>query len=174
MGEEHGMARIAATASSAGTTLAAWAALALLHLAFAGRLGWEDLVVAMLSAGAAVLLLRWVDHASGRRFRHHPERLLLAGRIARHIARDCIVVGRTLFSSLRRRHSIDGVFREFPWTPPDDPREAASLRALIAIGISTAPNSYVVDVAHGPKGQVIMHHLVPPSGAEEQDQIWLP
>jgi hypothetical protein len=137
-------------------------ALSGLYLGLAGRLAWPEALAAATCAAAVV--------AFGR-FAVHREWVLLLGRILRHVLRDCRIVAGALAEALARRRHIEGVFREFAWQSHEDEEEAASLRALVTLGLSLAPNSYVVEVREDEK-RLVMHHLVPPERASEQ--VWLP
>jgi multisubunit Na+/H+ antiporter MnhE subunit len=166
--------RIGAEAASRAV---AFMALFGLYLGLAGALAWAEIVAAALSSAIAVALSLWLHRAAERRFRLHPDWIVLSIRIARHVLGDCLIVTRALIAALARRRHITGVFRELRWETHEDPREAASLRAFVTIGISLAPNSYVVDV-RADEQRLIIHHLVPPPepnpGKPASREIWLP
>jgi multisubunit Na+/H+ antiporter MnhE subunit len=147
-----------------------------LYLGLAGGLASAEIGAAALSSALTLALCLWLHRSAERQFRLHPHWILLAGRIARHVLRDCLIVTRALIAALARRRHITGVFRELRWESHEDPREAASLRALVTIGLSLAPNSYVVDV-RADEQRLIIHHLVPPAPDQEKPatrEIWLP
>lgn len=155
---------------------AAFMALSGLYLGLAGALAWAEIAAAALSSALTLALSLWLHRPAERQFRLHPDWIVLSSRIARHVLRDCLLVTRALIVALARRRHITGVFRELRWETHEDPREAASLRAFVTIGISLAPNSYVVDV-RAEEQRLIIHHLVPPEPNAEKPgtrEIWLP
>jgi hypothetical protein len=74
--------------------------------------------------------------------------------------RETGVVLAALARQVTRRGSAGGRFRVVPVALPKHPHEEAAKRALLTIGESFAPNSYVV-VIDDKSGLMLTHELVP-------------
>lgn len=158
-----------------GRWLVPWALFAGFYLALAGTWGPLELTAAVMAGGLAAGLGAWVRARSDLAFHSHPRWWTLLGRIIRHTARDCVVVGRAVGSNLVRRRHPAGEFRTIEFAghrrEGETEPEAAARRALVTIGVSLAPNSYVA-VVDAEADRLVVHHLVEMRGTETPDRVW--
>ena len=102
--------------------------------------------------------LRWLRHFARLPGQMLSDSALLAGALWRRIARG---------------EDVQGRYLEIPFDPgaADDPQEAAR-RALVALGVSLPPNTYLV-WADPHKKCLLLHQLVPtPEAPGHGDRKW--
>lgn len=141
--------------------LAAWVILAGFYLLFAGQLSVTEVMAGvpatLACTGFAVLLHR----AQSRRFQlRAPWFRVLAMPLAA-LFPDAVKVGGVLLRSLRRRPDGPlGVVSRQPFRHGGDEAPDAGRRALSTLGLSLAPNGYVLLVPDG-RDALILHRLAP-------------
>jgi multisubunit Na+/H+ antiporter MnhE subunit len=149
--------------------LGGWLFLVIVYVALSGSIEKIALVAAAICASASLavtLPLLRTERESGP-LEFSPR---LDARIARLVWRDCIAIARSSLLAMRdvatRREPNAGVFRE---------RHLAShARAdIIALVLSLAPNSYVVDIRQEDE-RVVFHHLVAPEDDDPTREAWPP
>ncbi len=163
------MAKLGEHARRHRSLLIGWALLAVLYIALSGSIEAAALVAAVVcaSAGIAIAFPLLATAPEPRRMGHS---LRLDARIAGILGRDCIAVARASFLALRagltRRELGSGVFRER--------HLAGNARAdIVALVLSLAPNSYVVDT-RGQDERIVFHHLIAPDDDDPSQEAWPP
>jgi len=149
--------------------LSGWLFLVIIYIALSGSTEAIALVAAAICATAslAVTLPLLRTEREPRRLELSPR---LDARIARLVWRDCIAIARASILALREvatRHEPNtGVFRE---------RHLASHARtdIVALVLSLAPNSYVVDIRREDE-RVVFHHLVAPEDDDPTREAWPP
>lgn len=98
-----------------------------------------------------------------------PRSLALLCRLPSRVVVDSGLVFVALWRRVVRREQIEGEFCVVPFHAGDDDPRARARRALVVIGLSLPPNSYVVSV-DAAAGHLIVHQLVrratPPGGGD--------
>jgi multisubunit Na+/H+ antiporter MnhE subunit len=154
-----------------GRWVAWWAALVGFYLLLVMKLAWPEAVAgavaaalgatgATAAAGAGRLhfrpRLRWLRHLIGIPWR---------------VLADCGIVAAALGRALVLRQPVEGEFRTIPFEPGDGSGESAARRALVAVGVSLAPNTFVVAVDREHR-LLLVHQLVPsarpPGGGDRE------
>lgn len=137
------------------------------YFLFAGTVSGEEAVVllpAVICAGGVAVL---VARVAGRRFAFRLAWLRVLARLPRVIVADTILVGRALWQAVWRGHA--GVLARQPFDHGGDNAADAARRGLVVLGVSFAPNGYVVRVPR--TGEfVLVHRLV--DGAAKPDAAW--
>ncbi len=151
----------------------AWLAFVALYLLLEGKLRPSEYVAALLAATLAWVAVRKVDAERSVRFRPKLRWFfLVAGRAIPKVPRDCALVARALWCGLFPKKRVRGVFRTIPFEPGAGTIEAAARRALIVLGVSFAPNTYVV-LMDCERKHLLVHQLVPErSSVEPGDAQW--
>jgi hypothetical protein len=99
-------------------------------------------------------------------FRPRLRWLARAGRLpARSLTESALVLG-ALLRQLTGKGRMQGRFRTVEVKLPDDPAEAAAMRALLIAGESFSPNAYVLGIDQY-RGLMLVHELVPSRSADE-------
>ncbi len=140
--------------------------LAALYILFAGTLSVSEgaaCVVAVAGAGFYLMLAR---RAEVPRFGFRAAWVLVLPRLGWGLARDTMLVGHALVISIFRVVRGELVSQRF--THGGESGVAGARRALVTLGVSLAPNGYVVRVpARG--NFLLVHQLVPaPTKTDEE------
>jgi multisubunit Na+/H+ antiporter MnhE subunit len=140
------------------TWIASWASLFGLYLLLTGKLDWAEFIAGAVAAGLGVTGASTVAVAGRLHFRPRLGWLRHAVGLPRRVLADCAIVAAALYSAIMRR-CVPGSFRTIPFDPGDDSGESAARRALVAIGVSIAPNTFVVAIDREHR-QMLVHELV--------------
>jgi multisubunit Na+/H+ antiporter MnhE subunit len=149
--------------------LAGWLFLAVLYVALSGTIEALGLIAAVVCASASLAITLPL-----LRTRRETGRLELSPRlnvrIARLVWRDCIAIARASILALlevaTRREPDSGVFRERHL-------ESHARADIVALVLSLAPNSYVVDTRREDE-RVVFHHLIAPQDDDPTREAWPP
>jgi multisubunit Na+/H+ antiporter MnhE subunit len=149
--------------------LSGWLCLVIIYVALSGSIEAMALVAAAICAGVSLAVTLPL-----RRAEREPGRLALSprinARIARLVWRDCIAIARASLLALRevatRREPNAGVFRERYLASP-------ARADIVALVLSLAPNSYVVDNRREDE-RVVFHHLIAPEDDDPTREAWPP
>ena len=137
-----------------------------LYLLLAGQVSTDEVVAALLCGGAATGISMSIPLIAERHFRF-----------------VCIpwlrVFGSPLLSVLQDIPRIairlllpnqpPGTVQRWPFTVSGDDRRSTAQRALVTLGASLAPNSYVIAILSG-RGEMLVHRLLP--AEPPQDPEW--
>jgi multisubunit Na+/H+ antiporter MnhE subunit len=151
--------------------LAWWVGLTGLYLLFAGTLNAQEIAAGLVAAAIAATGVT----AAGRSeepwaYRWSWLRKLL--RLLWEVPRDAVRVSRAAWRAVVLRQPIEGRFEVVPFEPGGDDPHSATRRALVTIGISLPPNSFVIDIDRQ-HSSILVHKLVPaPPGAGQRDKEW--
>jgi len=141
--------------------------LAALYILFAGTLSVSEgsaCVVAVAGAGFYLMLAR---RAKVPRFAFRAVWILVLPRLGWGLARDTMLVGRALVISIFR--VVRGELLSQRFTHGGESGAAGARRALVTLGVSLAPNGYVVRVPV--RGNfLLVHQLVP--APMKTDEEW--
>lgn len=141
-----------------------------LYVLFAGQLSWSELCVALPSAILPTAFLTAQSDWRGRRLTMAPSACFgVAAKALASIPLDAVRVGRLLLLSLvRRRGKRQGMLQIQPFRQgtSDNPGDAGR-RALVTLGLSLAPNGYVLDTPAA--GGLLVHRLQPLPPAPNQE-----
>jgi hypothetical protein len=133
--------------------IVAWCLLLSLYLVVAGQTSTDEIVAAVMTAGAGTLLMIIERRVSARRlsFRQLPWLRTVADS-AKALLIDPLRVTRSLAS----RPAPPGVIVREPFDPYSPDETAAGMRAVLALSKSIAPNAYVIEVL--PR-ELLLHRL---------------
>ena len=150
--------------------IVAWAAFFGCFLLFAGQPSWSEAGAGVPAAWLAAAFFLYSRRSEGRRlaFRRAPWRKLATPLAA--LLPDAVRVGRVLLQTLRRRPDGEcGARQAQPFLHGDDSAPDAGRRGLVTLGVSFAPNGYVLDIPDG-ADTMLVHRLqpVPPRA----DHMW--
>jgi multisubunit Na+/H+ antiporter MnhE subunit len=149
--------------------LAVWAGLFGLWMLLAGSVAASEIVVGLLAAAIAAAAVEVVRRQGLVRFRPDPRWLLRVRFIPWRTVREFAMVTGALGRSLLGRRVVGRFIAVDAPVRGSDGRSVAR-RALMAVGASVAPNSYVVDFDRQ-GGRIIVHQLVPPYAKQIEDVV---
>jgi hypothetical protein len=139
----------------------AWIILTSFYFLFAGQVSTSEcsvgLPAAVIATGFAALLHR----AQSRRVGLRGPWLRIIARPLADLYPDAIKVGRVLLVTLWRQPKRPlGLVIPQPFRHGDDAAGDAGRRGLVTLGMSLAPNGYVLDIPDG-QDVLVMHRLAP-------------
>jgi hypothetical protein len=143
--------------------LAWFAVLNLLWLVLISAWVLEEAILGLFAAAVAATAAEAVREQGLAGFRPRARWLWRARVLPWRGVRESGVVLVALARDLTGRAPVRGRFRLVPVALPDDPDEQAAKRALLTVGESFAPNSYVLTIDNR-KGLMLTHELVPEDG----------
>jgi hypothetical protein len=143
--------------------LAWFAVLNLLWLVLISAWVLEEAILGLFAAAVAATAAEAVREQGLAGFRPRARWLWRARVLPWRAVRESGVVLVALARDLTGRAPVRGRFRLVPVALPDDPDEQAAKRALLTVGESFAPNSYVLTIDNR-KGLMLTHELVPEDG----------
>jgi multisubunit Na+/H+ antiporter MnhE subunit len=150
--------------------LVAWILLFALWMLLAGTLAFSEIVVGVAAAAVAATVVESVSRQRLVRFRPDPRWLLrgwwLPWRTVKEFAALSVALGRSLIG--RRR--VGGRFVALPFRVGGNDSRSSARRAVLTVGASFAPNTYVVDFDQGEQ-RVLVHQLLPPYANESEDLL---
>lgn len=97
--------------------------------------------------------------------------LRLLGRLPGTILSDTARVGGALLKSLSGAPPPAGEYRDITFHPGGDDPISAARRALVVLGVSLSPNTFVVAVDRE-RGLLRIHQLVPSAQPSGEDKEW--
>jgi multisubunit Na+/H+ antiporter MnhE subunit len=129
-----------------------------LYALFAGSMSISEAVAGAVSVGCAVFYAWLTRRAAPQRFAFRPAWLGVLPRLGWSLVRDTAAVGVALLASIFLRSEGNLVRQTFAYG--DASRESAARRALVILGVSLAPNGYVIRAPA--EGEfLLVHRLVP-------------
>jgi hypothetical protein len=148
---------------------AAWALLSLLYVVLASSIAPTELIAAAACAGMSIAIARPL-YQKLPDTRQAGLSLRIDARLARMVWRDTLVIARDSLRALWRASGDGtgrgGVFRER--------RIAAGARPdIVALALSLAPNSYVVDIREQEE-RIVFHHLIELRDDDPSREAWPP
>lgn len=141
------------------------------YLLLAVKLSWQEAAAGAVAAAVGATGATVVARVGGLHFRVHLRWLRRFIRLPWRVLADCGIVTAALGCALVRRRPVEGYFRTVPFDPGDNRGDSAARRALVAAGISIAPNTFVVAIDRE-HHLLVIHQLVPsarpPRGEDEE------
>ncbi len=131
-----------------------------LWLLLVESLATAELVAGAVAAALAASVAEAVREQGYMRFSPDPAWLTHVPRIAWQVLVDCWILARALVRQLVGRGRARGLLIRAPVQYGDDSSRAAARRALLNVGISITPNSYVVELDEE-TSTALVHQLVP-------------
>lgn len=148
-----------------------WAVLFGFYLLLAAKQAVAEAVAGVAIAALGAAAATSTAGAGKLRFRARLPWLAQVARLPGRILADCGIVAVALWRRLVGRHVVSGEFRIVPFDPGGDDAESAARRALVTLGVTLAPNTYVVAVDRE-RGVLLLHQLVPsaqpPGGGDRE------
>ncbi len=148
------------------TKALAWLTLFALYMLFAGKASRAELSAAALVAVASSAFAVYVYQQGHRPMRLRAPFPYLFWRVGLALARDTVKAGGALFRAALGA-PVKGVIQRQPFDTRDDSPEQVGRRALVILGLSIAPNGFVLEETGD---SLLLHRLVP--AAPEQDPEW--
>lgn len=148
-----------------------WVSLLGLYLLLVGKLTWPESVAGALAAALGATGATAAALAGHLHFRPHLRWLRQVAGLPWRVLADCGIVAAALWRAAVRRRPVKGEFRTIPFDPGDESGASAARRALVAAGVSVAPNTFVVVVDREHR-VLLVHQLVPsasPSGGGDRE-----
>lgn len=147
-----------------------WPVLLGAYLLLAGAASSTELIAGIPTALAASLFAVLLHHLANRQLTLRAPWLRLLARVARSLVSDSVRVGAVLLHSLWRRPpgAVGSQIRQ-PFRNGDDTPLSAGRRGLVTLGLSLAPNGFVIAMPGG-EDAILLHRLVPAPPSD--DQIW--
>jgi hypothetical protein len=136
-----------------------FAVLNLLWLVFISAWVLEEAILGLFAAAVAATAAEAVREQGVAGFRPRIRWLWRARVLPWRAVRESGLVLAALARQVTNRAPVRGRFRVVPVALPDDPHEQAAKRALLTVGESFAPNSYVLTIDNR-KGLMLTHELV--------------
>jgi multisubunit Na+/H+ antiporter MnhE subunit len=147
------------TARRLGSFVAWWVLLMSLWVLLDDSIALGELLAGAGAAALAALLAELVHHQASTQFRFRIGWMVPALLLPAQVGRDLIVVSRALWRKLAHGEDPQGGFRELPVRYGDDSPEGVTRRALLAVGHSVAPNSFVLGLDQE-RDVMVVHQLV--------------
>jgi multisubunit Na+/H+ antiporter MnhE subunit len=125
---------------------------------FVGKLGWDELIVALVCAAiaASASQLVWSQHAAA--FRDHSGKFLQMWRLPKYMITGSWEIFSVLLRQLFGGKRAESLVLQVPYDPvSDDPGDAA-LRAL-AIAYTTSTPNFVVIGIDRERGRLVYHQI---------------
>lgn len=147
-----------------------WIVLTCFYLLFAGQASVSEMIAGVPAAALATCIALLLRRARSRPLRLRAPWPRVVGRPLASLFPDAVRVGRVLLAALRRRPDGPvGMSSRQPFRHGDDDAADAGRRGLVTLGISLAPNGYVLSIPDG-QDVLLMHRLVP--SAPDSDTEW--
>lgn len=149
-------------------SFALWLLLAGLYALFAGEVSLSEAIAGLLATGIALAYAAFLHRSRSRRIsvRGLPFRVVFAPLGA--LLPDAWRVGRVLARAvLRRPAGAAGTLSRPPFREGGREAREAGRRGLVTLGLSLAPNGYVVNIE---ADALILHRLAP--AAPSPDREW--
>ena len=151
--------------------MAGWVAtlvgLSCLYVLFAGEVSGTEAVAGLVSVTASVVFAWVAQRAEKRHFRFRLGWLAVLARRPVALGWDTVLVGRCLLRSIWR--PVEGRLVRQDFEHGEASGEAGARRALVVLGVSLAPNGYVVRVPA--RGDFLLVHRLAPA-ALAADREW--
>jgi hypothetical protein len=144
--------------------LVAWPALFALWLVLAGTVSPSEIVAGAIATTLSVGTAEVIRKQGVIGFRPRARWLVRAARIPWRTVSDLALVIAALWRRAVLRRRVRGRFRAEPFPCAGDDPVAAARRALVTVGLSAPPNTYVVDLDHQ-HDRLVIHELVPSRGS---------
>ena len=151
--------RRAAFRRSVGIGAAWWAAMFVAWIALDDTIARPELVVGAVAAAIAAAIAFTVQRRGYISFQPRARWLMQIPRLAWTVLADCALLGGALWRRVVRREAVEGTTIRVPFDyGGDNPRDGAR-RALVNVGVSLTPNSFVIDI-DPEAGSLLVHQLV--------------
>ncbi|HEY2800289.1 MAG TPA: hypothetical protein VGI85_06825 [Chthoniobacterales bacterium] len=155
---------------SFGFALGIWIAFFALYLMCAAQLSSAELCLGAIVAATATAFLLVVRHHSSHHFRMNARWL---GRL-RAVPLQMLIDGMIVFRAILRRPALargSGRFQAREFHAGNEHPAARTRRALVTIGISCAPNTFVLGTTETEE-QLLVHQLAPKPPEKPGDPEW--
>ncbi len=137
-----------------------WLPLLVLYLLLTGKPTWEEASAGLAAAAIATVGAVVAARAAALEFQPRLRWLVRLGRPFLQMLLDCCLVLGALWPRLVQGKNVEGVFSTIPFDPGGDDPQQAARRALITVGITLAPNTYVIGMDRQ-QGLILVHQLIP-------------
>jgi hypothetical protein len=142
-----------------GYWLACWVLLVGYYFLLVAKPSWAETSAAIVGAALAATAVLVTKRAGELRFQVRAPWLARLGRLPWRVLADSGLVLAALWRQLIVRRPVRGSFRTIPFDPGGQDPASAGRRALVIMGMSLAPNSYVVGMDRE-RGLLLVHQLV--------------
>ena len=145
-----------------------WFGLAGFYILLAGAVGVFELVAGIVCATSGTALAVGLSRIACRRFVGWPAPRAI-WRPLGALAPETLAVGRQLVAAIFTNKAQWGAYLLQPFDPGGDDAVSRARRAVVVVGVSLAPGSFVI---RGDRTDAMILHTLPPKESALSDPMW--